>query len=400
MTRRFAFVLLCFAACYVPVQETLRPCPCAEGWRCCADENVCVPTNEACRLPFAPNPTLTALKPGDAIDLGVFRCETPADESPGRCHFVVDGATLRYDRRHHRFFMLGGGNTQVDSLFVFDPDTLQWKAVYEPTLCGNRTQANYDEVNAAWRTGPGGGYPRPILNDPQDTFLAMPGVGELGLFRRNGILNLTCTTRVADFSGTVAHFSVDGGTWSFSAAKGDDATGLHSFEWDPLSQQVVSLGQFGLSLYDPRQRTWRQVLSGTDLAGPLAYNQELVYEPQSDRFLYFQAATSKVYALALNRADPVQSTLTERSTSGPFPTGALGFVSTESGGTVVGAVINGTALVFNAETGVFTPTVVGDGGAGASGAHAVAFDPVNGVVVFLTDYVSGYHTWVWRLPAK
>ncbi|MBZ4419115.1 FG-GAP-like repeat-containing protein [Myxococcus sp. RHSTA-1-4] len=40
--------------CINPVSEGERPCPCAEGWTCCPDEQVCVADATRCRLPRPP----------------------------------------------------------------------------------------------------------------------------------------------------------------------------------------------------------------------------------------------------------------------------------------------------------------------------------------------------------
>ena len=41
-------------ACVVPAKETGHSCPCATGWQCCPNANVCVPEGDSCDI--APNP--------------------------------------------------------------------------------------------------------------------------------------------------------------------------------------------------------------------------------------------------------------------------------------------------------------------------------------------------------
>ncbi|WP_426756061.1 FG-GAP-like repeat-containing protein [Myxococcus sp. Y35] len=51
---------LLFAGCINPVNEGERPCPCAEGWTCCPDANVCVADAARCEQlqpPKPPEPT-------------------------------------------------------------------------------------------------------------------------------------------------------------------------------------------------------------------------------------------------------------------------------------------------------------------------------------------------------
>ena len=89
---RLAFLLIAAfgaASCTRTLPINNRPCPCASGWQCCADANVCVAEHATC--PAA----RFAITPG-AVRLGIGRALAFTANSPASFALVesVDGGTL------------------------------------------------------------------------------------------------------------------------------------------------------------------------------------------------------------------------------------------------------------------------------------------------------------------
>jgi len=393
------------AACVATVDESGRPCPCSGGWRCCAAEGVCVREAEVCKPPFPPNPRFDALGDGEAMDLGPFRCEPLAGEGTDDCKAITDDAALRYDRRHHRFYLLGHGNTANDALYAFDPQTLVWTAVYAPTPCASMAAVNYDADAGAWLSGPGAGWPRPLGTSAKDLLVPVPERDELVLLQRGPRFADACSPVASRGDERVAHFDIDAGAWSFSDALIDgmpDYPGaLEAWEWDPPSQQLVGVGQAGLYVYDPATRTKRRVVADLS-AQDLGFGNELVFDGASQTHYYFERQRRRLFMLALDRAQPFQSSLAEVAFTGAYPThDEPGFAWDERNGIIGGAVLDGAFTAFDPATGAFTTRVMrgadgGPAGAGTMQGHCIAYDPVDAVFVFVTTLASGFRTWAYR----
>lgn len=394
------------SGCVAPVEESGRPCPCSTGWRCCAGEGVCVREGASCRAPFPTNPRFEALGDGEAIDLGPFTCEPLPGEGTGACRTLTDGAALRYDSRHHLFFMLGSGATADDALYQFDPQTLQWSALYRPTPCGEMTPANYDALAGAWRAGPGATWPRPLKTTPRDMLTVVPELGELVLLQRSARFADACSPVTGEGEGQIAHFSVDAGAWSF--AEGAQVDGLpeypaayESYEWDPPSQRLVGVGQAGLYLYDPRLRTKARFVDQLS-AEDLGYSGELVFAGALEAHYYFNPHGRTVFRLELDRAAPFRSTLASVPFTGPAPAHPQpGYAWDEHSGVIGGAVRDGEFFTFDPATLAFAAQRIrGPGGAevavGTMQPHALAYDPINNIFVFVTTLEGGFRTWAYR----
>lgn len=339
------------------------------------------------------------------MSLGPFRCASLAGQAADTCLAATNDGTLRYDRRHDRLAFFGGGSA-VDSVFFFGMDTLSWSAAYAPTACAQMSETNLDRSLGAWRTGAGGPYPRPTALPPKDMWIPVPSLDEWVLLRRDGLISLGCTSSIELDDSLVAHFSSSSNTWSFSAtARGDAApevvTALTAFELDPPLQKIVGVGQGGLVLYDPATRTKERVFADFGVSA-LGYSNELVYFPPDGRHYYFERGTKKVFALELDRTTPLSSRLVEVAYQGNYPSHPEpGFAYDEVHRTIVGAVSSGRVSRFDPQIPAFTETELTVVGAasrhvGTMQSHAIAYDAVNEVFVFLTDVNDGYTTWAYR----
>lgn len=391
-------------ACAPRVEEAGRPCPCGAEWVCCVALDRCLAPGEVCPGPFPKNPQLSALASGEALDLGPFRCLSAEGEASELCQRISDDAALRYDPDHHRLVMYGAGLSNTDSLFVFDPLTLRWSAAYGPTPCSLMNSDNHDRDLGAWIQGPSGPYPRPTPGPPKDQLATWPGHGEVILFRRSPMLANACLSATSGDDGRVAHYQVDTGQWRFTEARADampeQVSAIQAFEFDPPSGLFVSVGQAGLFVYDPDRGTKTRVFR--DFGTPtLEYSNELVYSPLDQRHYYFQNQDQKVYALELDRVELIQSRLVPVPYQGDFPEHPQpGYVYDESAEQIVGAISGGQISGFDPRTATFTRRALGLSGREPARVtmqpHAITYDPVDGVVFFVTVLEDGYRTWAYR----
>lgn len=397
----FGFGLL---SCVSTVDERNRPCPCSPGWTCCAAAAVCVPSSERCpAVQPNPSPLYRDLPPGTAIDLGDFRCVSTPSEPVGNCRRATDDASLEYDPLTRRLWLIGAGNTDTDSLFSLDPATGRWTQHYDATPCSARTAANHDPSIGAWKTGPAGPWPRPTATQPKDQVVFVPELGELILISRRPLIGGGCTqVNEANEAGTIAHWSVDAGVWSFSEAlvdaQPDYPAAGSAWEWDPLSRLVVGIGQAGLFTYDPFLRVKRRVLAQLD-RNDNAFGNALV--AGDDVHFYFDALRHGVFRFDFDRKSPVQSTLSSIATPAYPTTAPPGMAWDSLRHRAAGAVERGRIWTFDPATNSFeaSPIRLTDGGVadvGTMQAHTIDYDPHDDVFIFVTTLESGYRTWAYR----
>lgn len=352
-----------------------------------------------------PHPRYAPLSDGTALDLGSFRCVDVPGEQTGNCRRVTDDSALRYDPARHVFWLIGGGSTGNDSLYSFDPQTAKWTAAYEATTCAERAASNLDTTNHTWRTGAGPYWPRPVIGGAHDLLVFAPNVNELVYLTRGTIYpNDTCSSvELQGDQGPIAHWSPDAG-WTFAAdalvdGEPEYRSAYQAWEYDPPSERIWGVGQAGLYEYDPRARTKRRWLAMLD-PNDTGFNNELVSTLDGGLF-YFDRFRSGVFRVELDRASPFQSTSTRVASTGGFPSRTAGYTFDSKRGRIVGPVENGKIWVFDPTSSTFsslTPLEV-DGGVadvGTMNAHAIAYDPVDDVVVFVTILESGYRTWAYR----
>jgi hypothetical protein len=217
-----------------------------------------------------------------------------------------------------------------------------------------------------------------------------------------------CNTTGNDVSGPVAHFGLATNAWSFGTDKVASSTAIDPTEYDPVSDKIVVFGGSGLGMYDPASRKWTLAVStyngetlkssqgsDTDMSN-LGYANQLVYFPPTDTFYYFERGAPAVYALKLDRNDLKQSTLDKVATSGtPSPHGEPGYAFDAKNQVIGGAVSDSTFYVFDPAQGSWSAVPI-SASPGNEASHAVGYDPVNNVFVFVTDIDSGAKTWAFR----
>ena len=265
---------------------------------------------------------------------------------------------------------------------------------------------NLDAALGAWKAGTSGPYPRPVSAHTYDFHGVAPDQNEFVLLGRS-FTGGGCSKVGNDVGGPIAHFDLAKQVWSFSAdpttAKFTD--GLAATGFDPPTRKFISLGSTGLSIYDPAARTMRHVADTLPSAAgkavdvtSLGYANHMVYFPPQDTFYYFgRGAPVATYALKLDRAAPAQSTLDPVATSGPTsPHQEPAYDYDATNQIIGGGVASDTFYVFNPASKLWSSQAIVGGKPGTLAFHALRYDPVDNVFIFVTDYASGQHTWAYR----
>lgn len=367
------------------------------------------PSDDTGSGPFEPNPMLADLADETALDLGPFACEQVPGEEAELCKRATDYGGFVYDPHNHEMLLFGGGHstTMTDVIHALDlGGTLQWSGLYSPTPCDQMTQGNLDAENGAWTMGPGP-YPRPVSTHTYDMLAVAPNLDEFLVISRN-FSGGYCNAVGNDIGGRIAHFDRAAQTWSFSPmAEGstyDLAVNIPGSEPDPQSGVIVLFGGGGLATYDPATRVYTQhvdTYNGEygnlgDLEG-IGYANHLVYFPPDDRFYLF-TNDGGLWGLQYDRDAPAES-VGERIEAGGVtpPGGELGLDYDSQNAIIGGRVQDSTFYAFDPATREWSAHPMNGGTPGNLAFHALAYDPVDNVFVFVTDYDSGQRTWAYRL---
>jgi len=351
--------------------------------------------------PFAPHAILAGLADHHAVNLATFEC-SEADTSDGpNCGGLTDYSGMDYDPVHHRMLVFGGGHatTMFDSpvSLALTETELAWRPLYPHTPCASMAESNLDSELGVWIAGPAGPYPRPLAAHTYDFVAVAPEVDSLVLLGRYYTGGYCSPSN--DIGGPIAHFTFETGTWSFSEAETRDfSSGLAGAEYDPISKSFVSMGTGGLAVYDPVSRVATKVsveITGGTF-GELGYANHMTYFPPSDEFYYFMRG-GPTYVLVLDRSDYSRSTIRRVTTTGPAsPHGEPGYDYDSTNQLIGGGVTGGNFYAFDPRTLRWSAHPIQGGTPGYQAFHALAYDPVNNVFIFVTDYESGRRTWAYR----
>jgi hypothetical protein len=355
----------------------------------------------------APNPTLASIPPGTARNLGRYTCtQDPRDARS--CATITDYSGFKYDKFRHKMLMYGGGHaaTMRSDVDVFDFTTLKWQSAYPSTPCSLMTAANFDRSRNAWisNSTPWSihSYDKLVLTENTKELILIPrSLGARGL--------QTCAEpNLPDGSpGRVPHYNPDSAKWSYGGVPGAwETTYVPAAEYDPVSGRVVIMGQEGLWTYDPvaKASAWhRSVPPAVSIA------QNLIYYPPTDKMYYIATcwiARAAVWEVTLDRSDFSRSTIIPLEVSGDLPfaslgdAGETGFAYDPVSGIIGGGVRNGSFYAFDPRTRTFTAhpiaTEPGAPAVGTQAYHALDYNPVDGVYLFVTDAASGRYVWAYR----
>ena len=356
---------------------------------------------------FTAHPLLVGLPDNTAINLGSYTCTNPVGGS--NCGTITDYSRLIYDPQRHQFLMFGGGHaatfrTDVD---VFSTSNLTWRSAYTSTPCSVMSDSNQvDRTNGAWlATG------HPIARHTYDELAMDPASGDL-LLLSGAIGAGECSVPNDPFyiPSRVAHYDPDSTAWMFSPVSATSWSSLSSAEPDPVSGQVALVSEYGLWLYDPAGMSAQQVFPqfAAQVANRMGYAKNLVYFPPTDRMYYINNSNGNVFELTLNRMNFFQSTFMELANlTGPLPaTPETGWAYDPVNRVIGGGVHNGAFHTFDPVRRVWSKHAMNvsangqPGPIGTQAYHALDYDPVNNIYLFITDYASGRKVWAYRFKSE
>jgi hypothetical protein len=203
-----------------------------------------------------------------------------------------------------------------------------------------------------------------------------------------------------------SHYNFRTRTWSFHAAEGGHQ--WPGAAYDPVSNKIVLLGLAGLDIYDPVSKTKIRAIDlnsvyavkdeqGNATQSMLRYNNNLVYFPPNRKLYYFEALSATVFELTLDRSDFRRSSIVRLNSSGrPPPTSEVGYAYDSVNKVIVGGPVSNTFYAYDPSSKSWTTHVVKGGKPGSIAFHAIDYDPVNNVFIFVTDNAGGRRTWAYR----
>jgi hypothetical protein len=138
--------------------------------------------------------------------------------------------------------------------------------------------------------------------------------------------------------------------------------------------------------------------SGSIIQSNMGYNNHLVYFPPNGKMYYFQRDTKRTFEITLDRADFTKSRIVQLNTTGsPSPHMEPGYAYDAANQIIGGGVWQNTFYAFNPLTKSWTAQLMQGGAPGNQAYHAIAYDDVNNVYVFLTE---GKQTYAYRYKTK
>jgi hypothetical protein len=348
------------------------------------------------------NPKLMAIPENTAVDLGPYTCESP-EGAFGGCAAITDYSGMVYDYHNHQLLMFGGGHagstgTLRSDVSAFDFATLKWGSAYTPTSCAEMRVDNIDATTASWIS-----THQPLSRHTYDMLVMSDDPPHLLLLTSGAVGPETCSGPPAQpgfpMQTKVSAYDPVAKTWKFNATPTGEWDSFSVAEQDPVAGMSVIIGSYGLWVYDPRKDSFA---GSKYLPVELGYANNLVYSPVDDRMYYFlRGKSTRVLELALDRADWKSSTLTELTgiLGGPGER-ETGYAYDTVNHVIGGAVADGHFSAFDPVKKTWTTVEMKTEPPGAKvgnlAFHEIAYDPVDGVFIFVTDYGSGFRVWAYR----
>ncbi|MGH8501155.1 MAG: hypothetical protein ACREVE_01545 [Gammaproteobacteria bacterium] len=351
-----------------------------------------------------PNPPLSGLPDNTVFEIGPYTCTPPQGEPLQECRKISDFSGLVYDAKRHRMLMFGGGHatTFTDTIAVFDPATLTWTQLYAPTPCSYLVQSNYDSNRAAWLNGPLGPYPRPISRHTYDELVV---VGDELIMLASGSGRGSCAFNKTDGDpltdgGRIAHYDLINNRWSFSStAQGDtEPVSFPGTDYDPVSERIIMVGRYGIWIYDPASRTKSLAVdAGLDEMG---IEGSLVYYPPNQKLYFFAdkyTGIVKVWEITLDRKNFENSTMIKLTTSGKPSSNRRGYAYDSVNQIIGGGIADNKFYAFDPLKRMWSSQTMEGGAPGNASHHAVSYDPVNNVFLFINEFSSfDRRTWAYK----
>lgn len=380
---------------------------------------------------FSRNPTLKNIPANTALSLGKYTggslqgCYRVSSEGTYGGFGIVGYSRFVYDRLHNQMLMWGGGHattprTDVDVLDL-NQASLKWKSAYPSTQISDMRISNYDLKTGSWIST---GHPAAVHSYDQLVFAE--NTGELIYLQNRGSPTSPCLNehelRVQTYitRGPIWHYNPTAKIWTPAEVTAGGEWSTFSYvaaEYDPVSGKVIVVGNDGMSVYDPITRvTQRAVRAFPGLS--LSYAQNLIYFPPTDK-MYYVMNNGTVYELTLNRRDFTKSTLVIMTgiagTLPPRPLppadwGETGWAYDSVNHIIGGGVLKGVFYAFDPIGKVWSsskmhkspenfPYAIGS----LNASHALDYDPVDNVFIFITggeNPSATYEKYVWAYRYK
>ncbi|MGH7414250.1 MAG: hypothetical protein ACREKJ_08620 [Candidatus Rokuibacteriota bacterium] len=333
------------------------------------------------------------------MDLGRYTCNAPVDD-PWNCETITDYSRLLYDSANHQFLMFGGGHaaTHRTDVDVFDYGTFKWNSAYPSTPCAQMRLANQGRENGDWlSTG------HPIARHTYDMLVMADGIQRLVMVTaptgQGGCVEKYPGKERYIFHGKIAMYDPVAKIWSYSAATTRGWEEFGSAEYDPVSGFVIIVDRYSIWTYHPQTQAKSQKASYT--IGALGYGKNLVYFPPTHT-MYYIADGDAIFEISLGRGKTPRPDMSRLSDiKGDIPRlRETGFAYDPVNRLIGGGVNEGTFYTFDPLTKTWSSRVMRTEppglDVGTVAYHALDYDPVNNVFLFITRKVSGKRTWVYR----
>ncbi|MEZ0238644.1 MAG: hypothetical protein ACAH06_11320 [Methylophilaceae bacterium] len=352
---------------------------------------------------------LSTLADNTARDLGAYDCANVARDGIS-CRTITSFSGFTYDAKRRQMLMFGGGHsaTMRDDVDEFSFKTLKWKSASGnpnvSTTCDvmwvSGPEDNFDEVDGRWiSTG------HATSRHTYDLRVVTRDGAELVILKPGDIPGNQCTKpryKAATSTGRIAHYDIDTKTWRFTVKMPWNR--YSAAELDPVSGRIIVLdAKSGIWSYDPvAGMAPVKLLSLKD--ANMGYANNLVYFPPNDRFYYFHSSAGRVWEVSLTRSgDKVTQAAVKEVGSGLGPKlPETGFAYDAASKVIGGGVHKDQFHAFDPATGEWTATAIraeGGGKIGTQAYHALDYDPVANVYIFISNSASGFRVWAYRHKA-
>jgi hypothetical protein len=353
----------------------------------------------------APNPVLSTIPPNTALDLGPYTCNQPADW-PRHCLTVTDYSGFQYDPNNHQMLMFGGGHSASCSTDVvaFSFASLAWSSMYPSTLVADMVPTNVDGAACRFIS-----TNHPLARHTYDLMAVTTNTKELLLFgagwaRANCGLSPEEMKVVTPHGVKISHYDPVAKTWAYGPPRGS-WSGAGSAEYDPVSGKVILVTEKGLWFYDPVVKS--APVKALSYVRPIPLSQNLVYFPPSRRMYYIGSNTvNPVWEVTLDRTHFSRSMIEPMTgITGDIPPRMLevGYAYDSANRIIGGGVKDGKFYAFDPVTKTWTSrTMQVDPHSDRKRigsievTHALAYDAVDNVFIFITNNASGRHTWAYK----
>jgi hypothetical protein len=344
---------------------------------------------------FERNPRLAELADNTALDLGPYECEARVPRI--NCATIFDFSRINYDPHVHRMLVFGGGHaatgrTDVDS---FDMTTLTWKSLYESMSCDQVKRADLDPRGFHRSTG----HPAARHTYDQNVIVDVEGQKRLMMFS-NGGFSGHCHPYTASIQ-AVASLPLSGESikWEFGPVARMPWEYAGAAEFDPVSGKVILIGAHSRSsmwVYDPANY---RVVAVVALGIRVENSSNLIYFPPRRSLYVIDSKSGDVHEISLDRANWSNSRAKRIEALGDVP-GAMRNFAYDAKNQIIGGVKEGRFYALHPATATWSSEKIralpAGAGVGSVAHHAIDYDVVNNVFVFVTNRASGRRTWAYR----